>query len=201
MPLKTYENIVLDVLRKTSGVTSICLKSSTALDILVGTTDATVRFSLDRNELFASIRRLKDVEKCKIPEIGIDHIIRFRGGTPHHGTILDASDIQEQVYRQARLVGEYCSPFLTGNFSEWADLEEYVGVEVENWKKEESRIVAEARMDTLRAEAEEAFRLRQFDKVIKLYNSIGANLSLSEKAKLEYAVKRSQIIDDRKTTD
>ena len=99
MPLKTYENIVLDVLRKTSGVTSICLKSSTALDILVGTTDATVRFSLDRNELFASIRRLKDVEKCKIPEIGIDHIIRFRGGTPHHGTILDASDIQEQVYR------------------------------------------------------------------------------------------------------
>jgi len=100
-------------------------------------------------------------------------------------------DAQEEIDRQADLLGKFCAEILAGDFSHWAALEAHQQQVLEQWRRESERLVKEARLKLVRRRAETAWQHRSFSEAAQLYASIRDDLSQAEIARHEYCHRRT----------
>ncbi|MCI0608911.1 MAG: hypothetical protein L0Z71_07615 [Anaerolineae bacterium] len=149
-----------------------------------------VVIDFDKNVIGCWIERL-DVP-LKHPDRGfaVEWIAKSLGYQDDELRFLTTEEsIKRQTQLQARLLGEYCTQFLQGNFSGWQQVFEYIN---EQRKLEEERIAREefeVFLSETRQEAESSWLKRDYARVITLFETMDEFLTPSERKKLEYSKK------------
>jgi hypothetical protein len=108
------------------------------------------------------------------------------------------SEAADEVHRQAGLLRQYCTPVLSGDYSDWATMESHQDRVLEQWRCESENLVREARLKLVRRRADTAFTERSYSEAAQLYASIAEDLDDAERRRLDYARRRVLIVPVRR---
>jgi len=135
-------------------------------------------------ELGIRIGRLAD-DSCR--SYGLEEVLRALAGEIYNcSTFLQAScanKIQKSIMDLAVLVEKYYGPLLR-NDSEAFECVASTSCEIGTQNEKEITL------KNIRMEADKAWKHKEYTKIVKLYTSIKPELTKSENAKLEYAIKK-----------
>lgn len=123
-------------------------------------------------------------DKLRGPAFGFDEVIRAASvpaeACPSGYAARDEKSIRRLLQTMAKLLEAYCMPLLRGDESAWIRLEAQRNSDVDRYAVETSLRLALSR-------ATEAWRAKDFAKVIELLGPVRHLLGAADQAKLEYA--------------
>ena len=121
------------------------------------------------------------------PDFSFDEIIRAAsvpaGLQPIGYAVSDEKSIRHLLQTMAALLAEYCVPLLRGDYSAWSKLESQRDADA-------TQYAMENRVRLALNGASEAWRAKDFAKIIEILGPLKAKLGASDRAKLEYAERR-----------
>ena len=121
------------------------------------------------------------------PDFSFDEIIRAAsvpaGLQPIGYAVRDEKSIRHLLQTMAALLAEYCVPLLRGDYSAWSKLESQRDADA-------TQYAMENRVHFALNGASEAWRAKDFAKIIQILGPLRAKLGASDRAKLEYAERR-----------
>ena len=101
--------------------------------------------------------------------------------------------IIRQIKLHAKLLKDYCSEFLRGDFSGWKQVKEYVEKQIEIEDEKHNKESLKRPTSEIRQEAESAWLAKDYGKVISLFETMDEFLTPSERKKLLYSKKHASL--------